>query len=257
MPSKKPFVSIIVATYNAAKTLEQCIQSIRVQSCSDYELIIIDGLSTDDTVSIIKNNQDVITTWISEKDGGIYDAWNKGVKRAKGEWISFIGADDTFYPDAIKDYASFIEKNNDKGLLEYVSSKMDLISPKNVIIKTFGLPWKWEKSRLKNTIAHPGSFHHSSLFSKYGLFNTNFRIVSDYEFLLRPGKNFNTLFMDKVTVRMAQGGISFNETLMFKEHYQAVITTGKLNVLIARYYFYLQVSKSIIKKALRKLGANI
>ena len=88
----KPLVTIITATYNAASSLQATISSIRQQSYVNIEWIIVDGGSSDDTVRILQQNDDVIQFWTSEPDNGIYDAWNKGIARARGEWIGFLGA---------------------------------------------------------------------------------------------------------------------------------------------------------------------
>jgi glycosyltransferase involved in cell wall biosynthesis len=256
MKDSTPLISVIIATYNAGNTLEACLKSILAQSYRNYEIIVVDGSSKDHTVDIIKQYDESIAKWVSEPDAGIYDAWNKGIALSSGDWISFIGSDDSFYPIAFNDYVEYINSlNNPK--LEFVSSVMHLVSKGGYIVKTFGFPWEWKKSRLRNTIAHPGSFHSKNLFNTYGTFNVNFRICGDYELLLRPGKKFITAYLPSITVRMAQGGISSNETAMFKEHYRAVTTTGELNKPAAVYYFIVQVSRSYAKIILRNFGFKI
>jgi glycosyltransferase involved in cell wall biosynthesis len=92
-----PLISVIVAIYNGKATLQQCIDSVAQQTYVTKELIIIDGGSTDGTVDLLKANSGQISYWISEPDHGIYNAWNKGLAKAKGEWICFLGADDFFW----------------------------------------------------------------------------------------------------------------------------------------------------------------
>ena len=96
-----PQVSIIVSTYNADAFLAGCIESIIDQTYPYIELIIIDGGSTDATLSIIEYYQKHVTFFVSELDMGIYDAWNKGLSVATGDWIAFVGADDILLPNAI------------------------------------------------------------------------------------------------------------------------------------------------------------
>ncbi|TKC00459.1 glycosyltransferase family 2 protein [Pedobacter cryophilus] len=252
-----PFITIIIATYNSKLKLESCLQSIWNQDFANYELILIDGLSSDGTLEIILNNQDKINYWISEKDEGIYDAWNKGISKAKGDWITFIGSDDLFYPNALSDYVNFITNLEDFQKVEFISSKMDLVNSKDKLVKTFGLPWDWRISKYINTISHPGSLHKRSLFEKYGLYKTNYKICGDYEFLLRPKENLNSKFMNKVTVRMAQGGASFNGRKLFNEHYHATKNTANINSIYALYFYILQMSKYYIKNLLRFLSFNI
>lgn len=102
-------ISIIIATWNAAKTLRRCLDSIVSQLTDETELILIDGGSKDETNEIIDSYGDKIAVHVSEPDKGIYDAWNKGVMVAKGDWMMFMGADDVLLPDAIKNYMHFTE----------------------------------------------------------------------------------------------------------------------------------------------------
>lgn len=89
-----PLVSIVIVTYNAGKYLEGCIDSIRKQAFQNIELIIMDGASTDETLSIITHHDEYISYWQSEKDNGIYHAMNKSLAHATAKWILFLGADD-------------------------------------------------------------------------------------------------------------------------------------------------------------------
>ena len=114
---KNPKVSIIIATFNAAKTLSIAMNSVMKQTFQDWECIIVDGASKDNTVEIVKSyvNRDSRFRYISEPDKGIYDAFNKGWKMAKGEWIYYLGADDEVLPNA------FIELfKSDMSLFEVI-----------------------------------------------------------------------------------------------------------------------------------------
>jgi cellulose synthase/poly-beta-1,6-N-acetylglucosamine synthase-like glycosyltransferase len=111
----KPLITIITSTYNAAEYLPRTIKSVREQTYTNIEWIIVDGNSKDNTVELIRQNEDVIDYWVSEPDSGIYDAWNKGVSLANGDWIAFLGAGDSYKPDAI----NVFEEN--KGLVPPVS----------------------------------------------------------------------------------------------------------------------------------------
>jgi glycosyltransferase involved in cell wall biosynthesis len=92
-----PTVSIITITYNAERFLERTIQSVVAQQATDYEYIVIDGASTDGTIDIIRRYEHRITHWISEPDGGLYDAMNKGLHRAKGQYVWFMNAGDELH----------------------------------------------------------------------------------------------------------------------------------------------------------------
>ena len=205
-----PLITIIVAVFNGSKTMQQCINSVAQQTYVNKELIIIDGGSLDGTVELLKSNQENIAYWISEPDRGIYNAWNKGVSQAKGEWICFLGADDYFW---------------DVRVLDQVVSQLATISPKiNVAygqimllssddekLYALGKPWGVVKNRFKQlmSIPHPGLMHRASLFRKYGNFDEAFRIAGDYEFLLRELKSNDAMFMPNlITIGMRQGGVS-------------------------------------------------
>lgn len=108
-------VSIITASYNSEATLEATIESVYNQTYQDIEYIIIDGGSSDKTVSIIQKFEPLFSgrlKWISEPDKGIYDAWNKGLEIATGEWIAFLGSDDIYLPDSIHKYMNVLISKN-------------------------------------------------------------------------------------------------------------------------------------------------
>jgi len=250
----KPLISIITATYNSQNTLDKFINSIVNQSYKNFELIIIDGASKDNTIDIIKQHSDHIIKWISEKDNGVYDAWNKGLTYAKGDWITFIGSDDELYHDALENYIDFI--NNSQEQYDLISSRIHIINDNNDIVRTLGWPWEWKKSRKVFTIAHPGALHKKDLFSKFGNFNTMFKICGDYDFLLRCGEDMKAGFMNKVTLRMALGGLSDTHAVL-KETYKILRVTSKLNYIDATYIYTLQSLKYFIRKGFRQLGLNI
>src|SRR5688572_26809863 len=108
MPTS-PKVSIITAVYNGDLYLEQTIQSVLAQTYANIEYIVIDGGSKDGTVAILKKYASKLAYWVSEPDKGIYDAWNKGVQAATGEWIAFLGADDLLFPDTISLYVQELQ----------------------------------------------------------------------------------------------------------------------------------------------------
>lgn len=90
-----PLVTVIIVTYNAARHLQSCLDSVNNNSIKDIEVLVFDGASTDDTISILKKNEAGISYWQSEPDKGIYDAMNKAVEKATGKWILILGSDDT------------------------------------------------------------------------------------------------------------------------------------------------------------------
>lgn len=211
-------ISIIIATYNAENYLQNCISSIIPQLNMNVELLIIDGASKDNTLSIIKKNKEFISQWISEPDLGIYDAWNKGIKRAKGNWIMFLGADDILLPKAIKDYVKYINDNKHNNF-DIISSKINYVNNQGKKLKILGEPWNWNKFVKRNlSFAHPGLLHNKDLFKKFGYYNIKYSITADSEFFLRTKGDIKAGFVDTISVQMLKGGISFSDKAILESY---------------------------------------
>ena len=204
----KPLISIITATYNAARFLPDTIRSIRAQSYPNIEWIVIDGGSTDPTLDLLKASDDVIDYWLSEPDCGIYSAWNKGLAQAKGEWICFLGADDYFWDaHALANMSEQLEKMPSSVLVAY--GQVMLVNAEGLEIHVFGEPWENVKQRFKQVmcIPHQGTMHRRSLFERYGKFDESFSIAGDYELLLRELKSADARFIPGIILAaMRQGG---------------------------------------------------
>ena len=226
-----PVITIIIAVYNGDKTLEQCINSVLNQSYRNVQLIIIDGNSTDKTIDIIRSNQSAINYWVSEKDAGIYNAWNKGLMQAKGDWVVFLGADDYLLDNNVLN--NVVEQLKNRLIDTFVAyGPVMLVNIKNERIYTIGRPWEKIRSSFKQTmcIPHQGVFHSRQLFEKYGRFDESFQIAGDYELLLRYLKEHNAVFMpDIVITGMRQGGASTdakNVLQVFHEYRKAQLKNG-------------------------------
>lgn len=165
-------LSIICPSFNAESTIRSLIDSIIKQSCKDYELIIVDGGSTDETISIVKSYGNQIR-YVSERDSGIYDAMNKGVSMAKGEWLYFIGSDDTLYDnDVVMNLFALLQPNVDVVLCDVMSSEG------NVCKSTFS-----NQILTKNTIYHQGAIYNKRFFNERQ-YDLSYKILADYEFNL-------------------------------------------------------------------------
>lgn len=223
---RRPLISVVTVVFNGAKTLRDTIESIVPQLDDEAEFLIIDGGSTDGTVNIIREYESVLSYWVSEPDRGIYDAWNKAVDVSNGEFIAFVGADDALAPGALQTYAAHIRQRPD---VEYWSSRVAFGSHGRVI----GRPWNWSEFRRYMTVAHVGSLHRRDLYARYGRYDVSFRIVGDYEFLLRVGKNLKAGFVDVVTVKMGDGGVSNKHaSRALLETKLAKIKTGSVSGLL-------------------------
>jgi glycosyltransferase involved in cell wall biosynthesis len=247
-------ISIILATYNAGKYLEEALQSILLQNYPGLELIVIDGKSEDDTLGIIQKYQEHIFFWKSEPDKGIYDAWNKGIGVSTGEWIMFLGSDDKLLQDSLISYSDFINSVNQD--VEFISSKMMYTDKHMNPYRTMGWKWEWPKFQLEMTVAHTGSLHAKKLFEKYGKYNTDYKIVGDFELLLRPGKNLKTAFLDKTTVMYREGGASDSYAAIL-EACKASRTSGKAPYYKSFLYTSLVCLKYTIRKTLHRVNINV
>lgn len=207
-----PNISIITASYNAAKYLQKCIDSVAQQTFPYREHLIADGSSQDGTLEIIKNNADKLSWWVSEPDRGIYHAWNKALQHAKGEWVLFLGADDYFWNEnVLGNYVPYLNQAANSGI-RIVYGKIARMDQKGNIIQYWGKPWdkiSWQmKHGMPLGLPHTGLMHHASLFKDHGLFDDEFRLAGDYEFLLRELKysNRKALFIESLTTVVQRTG---------------------------------------------------
>ena len=180
-------LSIITINLNNAKGLQKTIESVISQTFTDYEYILIDGGSTDGSVSIIEAYSDKITYWVSEPDTGIYNAMNKGILQAKGEYCYFLNSGDTLYAETVLEkifYQNYTE--------DFIAGDLIKKYPeKNVKEKSIAYfrAKKGENLSLFNlfigNIPHQSVFIRRKLFDQYGLYNENYTIVSDWRFLVQ------------------------------------------------------------------------
>ena len=208
-------ISIITATFNSAKTLKDTIQSVLRQTNKDFEYLIIDGGSTDETIDIVKSYESEFSgrlKWVSEKDEGIYDAMNKGIKMASGDVVGILNSDDYFTSDdilqtvdnafksheidAIYGDIHFIRDGNLQKCVRYYSSRM---------FRPFWL-------RFGFMPAHPSFYCKREIFDKAGLYSLDYKIGADYEMMVRLFKRhkIKSLYVNKDFVTMRTGGASNN-----------------------------------------------
>jgi glycosyltransferase len=242
-------ISIITATFNSAKTIEDTIKSVLGQTYSDIEYIIIDGGSTDGTMDIVDKYKDKIAKIVSEKDGGIFDAFNKGIKLATGDVIGILNSDDFYADNSV--VKNVVEKFMSSGT-DTVYGDLVYVDP----IETSKVRRHWKageynRSKFKTgwMPPHPTFFVKNSLYDRYGVFNTWMKISNDYELVLRflYKNNASTVYIPKVLVKMRAGG---NSDGSIKKRYMANKEdrkAWKVNQLKAPFYF-------AVLKPMRKLG---
>jgi glycosyltransferase involved in cell wall biosynthesis len=198
--SYQPLVSIVTIVYNGDKHLEQTIQSVLQQTYPHIEYIIIDGGSTDNSINIIKKYEDQLAYWISERDKGVSDAFNKGVNRAKGEVIGLINADDWYEKDAVEKVVTKI------GSSDVVYGDLRLWkSEKPEVV------FKGDHNYLNNemTLNHPTVFVKRNCYLKYGSFDLTYKYAMDYDLLLRfKLKGCSFVYAGVVLANMRWEGLS-------------------------------------------------
>lgn len=205
-------VTIITATYNSKKNIKTCLESVLNQTYKDIEIIIIDGNSNDNTLSVVNSMLlgYVNSKVISESDNGIYDALNKGLKLASGDIIGFVHSDDILYsPNIIYEIVDCFSNKSVDGVygdLLYVNK-----SNLNHTIRA----WKsceFSYNLLKKgwMPPHPSLYLKREIYDKFGIFNLDYKISADYDFMLRVFKNTDNKFkyLPKVITKMRVGGAS-------------------------------------------------
>lgn len=248
-----PILSVITVCFNVEKTIEKTIQSVLNQSFTNFEYIIIDGKSSDKTMEIVLEyeakfkKKGIQFSWISEPDTGIYNAFNKGIKKANGNWISFLGSGDFYFENALKSYADEISKLSNE--IDFIHSNVNLGNRKMINDQ-----WSWKRFKRKMELAHVGAFHNANYFNKYGYFNESYKIAGDYEILLRAKQHLQTFWFEEVTVFMADGGIS-NQNIkkVYQETKRAKIETQSVSILIANLDYFWWILKYKIKKILHAI----
>jgi len=210
-------ISVITASYNSVKTIEQTIQSVVGQTYENIEYIIIDGGSIDGTVDIVKKYEDKIAYWVSEPDKGIYDAFNKGVQVATGDYIQFLGSDDYFCEETT------IEK-----IVQQLGDEVDILSTcawevdgimciQHYLSNAHASDKKQFSGKM---IPHPGLFVRREVLEQYA-FDTSYRIAADYLFFLSCyyDSKIRFKYIDLPTVFFSMDGVSSSGvTAMMEEN---------------------------------------
>lgn len=203
-------VSIITVCYNSSSTIRDTIESVLSQSYEDIEYIVVDGASTDSTLDILSEYRDRIATVVSEKDKGIYDAMNKGVAAANGDFIGILNSDDMFFDgDTVKNLVSFLKERPDidasyADLVFVQRQKTDVVTRK---YSSSG--FTVGKIRFGFMIPHPTFYARRELFEKFGSYKLGYRVSADFELMARFfTKSVKMARYPAVMVKMRDGGIS-------------------------------------------------
>jgi glycosyltransferase involved in cell wall biosynthesis len=215
----RPFFSIITCTFNSERFIEKNINSVLSQNFSDYEHLVIDGLSTDKTISILQKKFHSRLYVYSEADLGIYDAMNKGIERAKGKYLIFLNSDDAFSNFQVLHY---VNEQLQLGFNVFFGSVHFLDSLGNVARDWIVHPGIAKKNKFY-VPPHPGFFVELDLLNKYNLrYNLAYRICSDMDLMLtvRVLPDSNCFYSEKVITNMEYGGISTQKRTLLRRIYE-------------------------------------
>lgn len=172
----QPFLSIITINYNQAEGLEKTINSVVAQTYKDYEFIIIDGASTDSSVATIQKNSANINYWCSEKDSGIFNAMNKGIRVSRGTYILFLNSGDIL--NGITAIDDFVSNSNFEGDIiygDYQYEEGGKVYPDNLTPLFF----------IRTSLPHQSTFFKNTVFEKMGLYDEKYKIASDRAFYIK------------------------------------------------------------------------
>ncbi len=199
-------ISIITVCLNSERTIEQTIQNVIGQNDENFEYIIIDGGSSDRTLDIISKYKVSISLVVSEPDGGIYDAMNKGISLATGEIIGIINSDDWYELGTFEAVRKCFQEND----VEIVYGSMNIVNESGLVKRL--IPTDIKKIRYEMEVPHPTVFVKRDIYDKYGNFRLNYEIASDYELLLRfYTKGVKFFCINKVLANFRCGGVSQRE----------------------------------------------
>lgn len=220
--------SIITVCYNSEKTIERTIQSVLNQTFQDFEYIIVDGKSTDGTLDIVHSYEEKFAgrlKVISEKDNGIYDAMNKGIKMAQGEWIGLINSDDWYDEDALQviyDNEEELCEQRRKKILGVIHGMCRILDDDGDVIQIIGNTAKGLKNGM---IPHPSSFVHKQIYEQVGVYDQRHFSAGDYDLFLKFWENGVEFYpVEKAIANFSSGGMSFSYSgdkdalLVRKEH---------------------------------------
>jgi glycosyltransferase involved in cell wall biosynthesis len=250
--SNEPLITIVTVVFNGEQFLEETIQSVINQTYGNVEYIIIDGGSTDGTLEIIRKYEHVIDYWVSEKDKGISDAFNKAVVCAFGEYLNFQGDGDGFFEiDSLKKVLDGVDIEH-SVLISAKIQRVDLDGTHLYISKQEN---KFHKATLlhRMSIPHQGLLTHMNFFKKYGLFDTNNIFCMDYEHLLRAYHEFPEVAqVDLILSKWRADGLGNGKINLILAEYNEIKKYHKVApILYLDAIYYWSVLKNKIKMVMR------
>lgn len=247
--------SVITVTFNSRLYLAEAISSVLSQDIADLEYIIVDGGSTDGTLEIIRQHavSDSRIRWISEKDEGIADAFNKGIRMARGELIGILNSDDTYAAGALQAVAAVFAAEPDCDVVHGDMLRFQGTTPL-FLLKPAAVD---ERIWHDMPVNHPATFVRRRAYDKVGLFDTQLKVAMDYELVLRfyrAGCHFR--YLEQVLANMRYGGASDERFLAARREVYAVTVAAGYPGWRAGCWFIVKAGMNIVKNLLRKLGLH-
>lgn len=248
-------ISIIIPTYNSSKTLSNCLDSIICQTFKIKEIIIQDGKSTDSTLDIldIYVKKFPYISVKSEKDYGIYDAMNRGISRSSGEWLYFLGSDDSLTSSTILEEVS--RSFNNETRIVYgkvkINGRVSWAEANSIYGKEI-----FREDLAGNNVCHQAVFYHRELFNKYGTYNLTYNICSDWDFNMRVFFKCKTTFVPLIICNFQGEGSSTSITdHAFGEDYDSKVYQNLFSNPFSKFYRYRLASlyKILLKKERKNL----
>ena len=220
-------LSIVTVCHNSAAVLPKALASLRAQSHEDREWVVIDAASTDGTLEIIRTSGEKLGNWISEPDGGIFDAMNKGWQRAQGDVVYFLNSDDALYDDAV--LARVADAFDNDPMLDLVVGEIVYcLQDGRVLCRSFR--HIDANSLVYEDLCHQAVFARRALFERIGGFNASFRINADYDWLLRALRvGARVGWLDQPVAYFSTGGMhtrNFDQLVVERENVRRQYVSG-------------------------------
>jgi len=241
-------ISIVTATYNSEQYIETCLASVNSQTDVHFEHIVVDGLSTDATLSKLQSGSYPNLKIITEQDSGIYSALNKGIRTASGEIIGFVHSDDKLASNLT---LKTIQNAFKEQKCDVLYADLDFFERGDFSTKVRS--WRsgeFRRSKLRNgwMPPHPTVFVRKKIYERYGLYDETFKIAADYDFLLRilNDPSVRVFYLQEVTYHMSSGGASNNKLRNLKLKLMEDIRAVKNNNLLTK--------RIVVMKRLRKMA---
>ena len=238
-------ISIITVCYNSAKTIEKTFQSVQSQTYKNIEYIVVDGGSKDTTLEIVQKYKELVSHFVSERDKGLYDAMNKGLKLATGDLIGILNSDDIFHDSSVLE--SVVEFHNRNTVDASISDVLYKNDNGKIVRKYSANNWTPEKLKSAFMPPHAGIFFKKQLFTYYGDYQLNYQIAADFELITRffLKNKITWKYLNINTTIMLVGGISSSGYKSYK-----IISREIKNALLSNQvsYNYLKIKFRVFHK---------